>query len=119
MPTYALQFAALQWARDAGCTHYDLWGIPPTDEPPDAAQGEQQNVRDGLWGVYRFKQGFGGDVVTYPGIFVRQYRPLWAACVRALATAGGPRMSGPPTRDAAAPALRAPCGSRCAAGYWG
>jgi lipid II:glycine glycyltransferase (peptidoglycan interpeptide bridge formation enzyme) len=76
MPTYALQYAALRWARDAGCTHYDLWGIPPTDEPPDAAQGEQQNVRNGLWGVYRFKQGFGGEVVTYPGIFVRQYRSL-------------------------------------------
>ena len=76
MPTYALQYAALQWARDAGCTYYDLWGIPPTDAPPDAAQGEQQNVRDGLWGVYRFKQGFGGDVVSYPGIFVRRYRPV-------------------------------------------
>lgn len=76
MPTYALQYAALRWARDVGCTHYDLWGIPPTDEPPDAAQGEQRNVRDGLWGVYRFKQGFGGEVVTYPGIFVRRYRPL-------------------------------------------
>ncbi|MHB8646559.1 MAG: lipid II:glycine glycyltransferase FemX [Thermomicrobiales bacterium] len=84
MPTYALQYAALQWARAVGCTHYDLWGIPPTDAPPDAAQGEQRNVRDGLWGVYRFKQGFGGEVVSYPGIFVRHYRPvigrvaLWA-----------------------------------------
>ncbi|HEY8291481.1 MAG TPA: peptidoglycan bridge formation glycyltransferase FemA/FemB family protein [Thermomicrobiales bacterium] len=76
MPTYALQYAALQWARDVGCTHYDLWGIPPTDAPPDAAHGEQQNVRDGLWGVYRFKQGFGGEVVSYPGIFIRHYRPL-------------------------------------------
>ncbi len=76
MPTYALQYAALQWARDAGCTHYDLWGIPPTDAPPDAVQGEQQNVRDGLWGVYRFKQGFGGDVVSYPSIFVRHCRPV-------------------------------------------
>ncbi len=78
MPTYALQYAALQWARDNGCTAYDLWGIPPTDEPPDAAQGAQQNVRDGLWGVYRFKQGFGGEVVSYPGIFVRKCRPLLA-----------------------------------------
>lgn len=78
MPTYALQFAALQWARSVGCTQYDLWGIPPTDEPPDAAHGEQQNVRDGLWGVYRFKQGFGGDVVTYPGVFIRRYRPMIA-----------------------------------------
>ncbi len=76
MPTYALQYAALRWARDAGCTRYDLWGIPPTDMPPDAARGEQRNVRDGLWGVYRFKQGFGGEVVSYPGIYVRQYRPV-------------------------------------------
>lgn len=82
MPTYALQFAALQWARDVGCTHYDLWGIPPTDEPPDAVQGAQQNVRDGLWGVYRFKQGFGGDIVAYPGIVERVYRPLVAPLVR-------------------------------------
>ena len=25
-----LRFAAMQWARDAGCTHYDLGGIAPT-----------------------------------------------------------------------------------------
>ncbi|MGI8856249.1 MAG: lipid II:glycine glycyltransferase FemX [Thermomicrobiales bacterium] len=90
MPTYALQYAALQWARDAGCTHYDLWGIPPTDAPPDAAQGEQQNVRDGLWGVYRFKQGFGGEVVSYPGIYVRQYRPVMGRiALRAIARQRG------------------------------
>lgn len=82
MPTYALQFAALQWARDVGCRHYDLWGIPPTDEPPNAARGEQQNVRDGLWGVYRFKQGFGGEVVAYPGLVERAYRPIIAPLVR-------------------------------------
>ncbi len=78
MPTYALQYAAMRWARDVGCTHYDLWGIPPTDEPPANAQGEQQNVRDGLWGVYRFKQGFGGEVVAYPAMYQKFYRPLLA-----------------------------------------
>jgi peptidoglycan pentaglycine glycine transferase (the first glycine) len=78
MPTYALQYAALQWAREAGCTQYDLWGIPPTDEPPAAANEGGQNVRDGLWGVYRFKQGFGGEVVSYPGVFVRSYLPVLA-----------------------------------------
>ncbi len=78
MPTYALQYAALRWARDVGCTRYDLWGIPPTDEPPAAATDGRQNVRDGLWGVFRFKQGFGGEVVTYPGIFVRSYTPVVA-----------------------------------------
>lgn len=84
MPAYALQYAALRWARDAGCSRYDLWGIPRTDEPPAAVQGEQQNVRDGLWGVYRFKQGFGGIVVSYPGAVERGYNPLLTPVLRRL-----------------------------------
>ncbi len=33
-----------------------------------------------MWGVFRFKQGFGGDVVTYPGMFERIYaKPLMRA----------------------------------------
>ncbi|MGA7670598.1 MAG: peptidoglycan bridge formation glycyltransferase FemA/FemB family protein, partial [Nitrolancea sp.] len=82
MPAYLIQFAAMQWARDAGCTSYDLWGIPVNDSPPDSASDGHGsvNVRDGMWGVYRFKQGFGGDVVTYPGMFERIYaKPLMRA----------------------------------------
>jgi peptidoglycan pentaglycine glycine transferase (the first glycine) len=81
MPTHLLQFEAMRWAREHGCTEYDLWGIPPTDEPPDEAGEGDLNVRSGLWGVYRFKQGFGGEIVAYPGVFERQYYPslvnLW------------------------------------------
>ena len=81
MPTHLLQFEAMRWAREHGCVWYDLWGIPPTDTPPDEADGGELNVRSGLWGVYRFKQGFGGEVVDYPGVFERQYYPrlinLW------------------------------------------
>jgi len=75
MPAYLIQFAAMQWARDAGCAFYDLWGIPADDSPPAAAANESGtvNVRDDMWGVYRFKQGFGGEVVTYPGMFERIY----------------------------------------------
>ena len=32
MPTYAVQWAAIQWARARGCTIYDLWGVPDADE---------------------------------------------------------------------------------------
>jgi peptidoglycan pentaglycine glycine transferase (the first glycine) len=81
MPTHLLQFEAMQWARERGCTLYDLWGIPPTDTPPDEASDDGLNVRSGLWGVYRFKQGFGGDMASYPGVYERVYRPglvnLW------------------------------------------
>jgi peptidoglycan pentaglycine glycine transferase (the first glycine) len=81
MPSHLLQFEAMRWARDRGCDTYDLWGIPPEDTPPDEAQSGELNVRNGLWGVYRFKQGFGGEVVEYPGVYERQYYPrlvqLW------------------------------------------
>lgn len=81
MPTHLLQFEAMKWARKRGCERYDLWGIPPTDTPPDEASEDDINVRSGLWGVYRFKQGFGGDISIYPGVHERVYQPglvnLW------------------------------------------
>ena len=33
MPTYLLQWKAIQWAKSQGCTLYDLWGVP--DEPSE------------------------------------------------------------------------------------
>jgi peptidoglycan pentaglycine glycine transferase (the first glycine) len=83
MPTHLIQFEAMRWARERGCTTYDLWGIPADDEPPpEATDGNDSlNIRSGLWGVYRFKQGFGGEIVTYPGVYERVYYPglvrLW------------------------------------------
>ncbi len=76
MPTYLLQWEAMRWARAQGCRRYDFWGIPddPTAEAP--AAGDNPNQRQGLWGVYRFKQGFGGREVTYPGAWDFVYRPL-------------------------------------------
>lgn len=64
MPNHALQWAGIQWGRDAGCDWYDFWGIPP--EVPDDGKVEEFGT-GGLWGVFRFKQGFGGQVVKYPG----------------------------------------------------
>ncbi len=81
MPAYLIQFAAMRWARESGCSSYDLWGIPAADESPSNAEnGGTVNVRDGMWGVYRFKQGFGGKVVSYPGVYERVYmQPLMRA----------------------------------------
>lgn len=68
MPNHALQWAAIRWARARGCTVYDLWGIPDEVGANPAAYAEPESWGEGgLWGVYRFKQGFGGRVVRYTG----------------------------------------------------
>jgi lipid II:glycine glycyltransferase (peptidoglycan interpeptide bridge formation enzyme) len=74
MPTYLLQWAAMQWAKARGCDEYDLWGIPDEDEETLEAQFE--NRQDGLWGVYRFKRGFGGQVKRAVQALDKIYIPL-------------------------------------------
>jgi peptidoglycan pentaglycine glycine transferase (the first glycine) len=72
MPTYLLQWEGMAWASKRGCREYDLWGIPK-EGPGDESERREE---DGLWGVYRFKQGFGGDHIQYAGAFDYQYKPL-------------------------------------------
>jgi peptidoglycan pentaglycine glycine transferase (the first glycine) len=68
MPNHALQWAAISWARGRRCLTYDLWGIPDeVGENPQAYEDSETWGSEGLWGVYRFKQGFGGAVVRYVG----------------------------------------------------
>ena len=56
MPAYALQWAAIRAASQAGCSTYDFYGIPPTEDPGHP-----------MAGLYRFKTGFGGSLVHYAG----------------------------------------------------
>ena len=58
MPAYLLQWEAMRWAARQGCSAYDLWGVPDEDETTLEAHFEEK--RAGLWGVYRFKRGYGG-----------------------------------------------------------
>jgi lipid II:glycine glycyltransferase (peptidoglycan interpeptide bridge formation enzyme) len=74
MPNHALQWHAIRWAKTSGCCEYDLWGIPDADEAELEAQYLHRS--DGLWGVYRFKRGFGGKVVRFIGALDRVYNPL-------------------------------------------
>jgi len=74
MPTYLLQWEAMRWAGDMGCEEYDLWGIP--DYPEEQLEQDFQIRSDGLWGVYRFKRGFGGKVLRSAGSWDRIYKPL-------------------------------------------
>jgi lipid II:glycine glycyltransferase (peptidoglycan interpeptide bridge formation enzyme) len=56
MPAYALQWHAMRQARADGCLTYDLFGIPPDDDPAHP-----------MAGLYRFKTGFGGRIVHRTG----------------------------------------------------
>lgn len=78
MPTYLLQWEAIRWAKARGCEEYDLWGVP--DENEDVLEAGFESRHDGLWGVYRFKRGFGGEVKRAAQALDRVYNPLlyWA-----------------------------------------
>jgi peptidoglycan pentaglycine glycine transferase (the first glycine) len=66
MPTYLLQWEAMRRARARGCTIYDLWGAP-----------EVFDESDSMWGVYRFKEGLGGQVVRTLGAWDFAPSPFW------------------------------------------
>jgi lipid II:glycine glycyltransferase (peptidoglycan interpeptide bridge formation enzyme) len=80
MPTYLLQWEAIRWARAKGCKTYDLWGVP--DAEPETLEGQFTERSDGLWGVYRFKRGFGGEIQRAPDPWERVYNPLLYALYR-------------------------------------
>jgi peptidoglycan pentaglycine glycine transferase (the first glycine) len=76
MPAYQLQWEAMRWAKARGCHTYDLWGVPDADH--ERLEAEFTSRTDGLWGVYRFKRGFGGQLMRSAGAWDRPYkRPLY------------------------------------------
>lgn len=64
MPNYLLQWEAIKGAKEAGCEVYDLWGAP-----------DEFVEHDKLWGVYRFKQGLGAEVVRFIGAWDLPLKP--------------------------------------------
>lgn len=80
MPTYLLQWEAMRWARSLGCRTYDLWGVP--DEVEETLENQFTGRSDGLWGVYRFKRGFGGQLRRAAGPWDRVYQPALYALYR-------------------------------------
>ncbi len=73
MPSYLLQWEAMRWARARGCSEYDLWGVPDSEE--DVLEANFTARSEGLWGVYRFKRGFGGLLRRSAGPWDRVYHP--------------------------------------------
>jgi peptidoglycan pentaglycine glycine transferase (the first glycine) len=83
MPTYLLQWEAMRWAKSRGCLQYDLWGVP--DEDLNSLEDAFADRSDGLWGVYRFKRGFGGRLQRSPGAWDRIYQRLPYLAYRLIA----------------------------------
>jgi len=65
MPNYLLQWEAIRLSKQLGCHTYDLWGAPDVFDESD-----------GMWGVYRFKQGFNGITARHLGAWDYSPRPL-------------------------------------------
>jgi len=61
MAPYLLQWEQIKEAKKRGCLEYDFWGIDERKWP----------------GVTRFKKGFGGREVEYPGAFDLVFQPIW------------------------------------------
>ncbi len=65
MPNYLLQWQAMRIAAQHGCQLYDLWGAPDTFSEADRMQG-----------VFRFKEGLGGQVIQTLGALDYVMRPM-------------------------------------------
>lgn len=66
MPNYLIQWEMIKWALETGCTVYDMQGIP----------GNYEDESGPMFGLYRFKRGFGGQVDELAGEFDFVYRPI-------------------------------------------
>lgn len=58
MAPYALQWAAMRWAKKNGFETYDMVAVPPLAE---------RNEKSPWWGLYRFKSGFNPDITEFVG----------------------------------------------------
>lgn len=64
-PNYLMQQTMIKTAVELGCRVYDFGGVPYYYD----------NTRR-EYGMYKFKKGFGGEVVSYAGQFTKIYRPI-------------------------------------------
>ncbi len=80
MASYLTQWETIRHAKARGYVSYDFWGIAP----------DTADIMHPYHGITRFKMGFGGVVVSYPGTFeipVARGRYLvyrFAKCMRSL-----------------------------------
>jgi len=74
MPNYLIQWEMIRWAAQTGCEVYDFQGV----------SGNLNEENNPLYGLYRFKKGFGGTLDEGTGEFDYIYLPLRAKLVGLL-----------------------------------
>jgi lipid II:glycine glycyltransferase (peptidoglycan interpeptide bridge formation enzyme) len=73
MPNYLLQWEMMRWSLAEGCTLYDFRGV--------SGDLSEDNP---LYGLYRFKRGFGGELVEFCGEFELCFKPTVAKSIEQL-----------------------------------
>ncbi|MBA3945883.1 MAG: peptidoglycan bridge formation glycyltransferase FemA/FemB family protein [Herpetosiphonaceae bacterium] len=81
---HLLQWSSIRWVQAQGCRCYDLWGVPELAADLEAAMGDERVALEAaaqahpLYGAYRFKKGWGGQVVRYLPAYDQVYiRPAY------------------------------------------
>jgi peptidoglycan pentaglycine glycine transferase (the first glycine) len=69
MPSYLLQWEVMRWAKQRGIASYDMVAVPSPDNLDE---------NNSLYGVYRFKVGFGGEVEDFVGCLDLPVKPVRA-----------------------------------------
>ena len=67
MAAYLIQWSMILWAVENKCHYYDLMGVP----------GNIEDENNPIYGLYRFKKGFGGEMWEFVGEFDMVYKPFW------------------------------------------
>ena len=80
MPNHLMQWRMIEWAKAAGCVVYDFRGVSPN---------QSADPNDHLYGLNRFKEGFGAQFVEYIGEFDMPFSGFWYWAW----TVGKPRVS--------------------------
>lgn len=68
-PNHLLQWEAIRWAKSQGITFYDMVSVPPPEERNEDHPG---------YGVYKFKKGFGGEILEFIGCMDLPVKPRLA-----------------------------------------
>lgn len=70
MPNYLLQWEMIKWAVELGCKIYDFRGVSGDLSPENP-----------LYGLYRFKKGFNGELLEFVGEAQIVFKPFVKKCV--------------------------------------